>query len=139
MKAITVCNPYPELILRLEKPIENRDRYWAYRGPLLLHAGKSHSWMGDGDYRRYPNLSWGAIVGSMNVVACLPIDDQEPWRRAGFEHLYDHEHANGPHCLIVQNVKRFAKPVPCRGALGIWVVPDDVQPLVMEQLKAVAA
>lgn len=138
MKAITICNPYPELILLGEKPIENRDQpspWDSYRGPFLIHAGKSRSWMGADDWKRYPNLSWGAIVGSADLVARLHIDSAWP---AEFAHLKDHEHANGPHCLIVQNVKRLPKPVPCRGALGIWTVPTDVEALVREQLKAVA-
>ena len=133
MKAITICNPYPELILLGEKPIENRDRYWSYRGPILIHSGKSRAWMDDDDERRYPNLSWGAIVGSMDLAECLELDSPKPWPTE-YAHLRDHEHANGPYCLMVQNVRRFATPVPCRGALGIWVVPPEVQSLVQAQL-----
>lgn len=139
-KAITICNPYPELILRLEKPIENRERHWSYRGPVLIHAGKSRSWMGDDDWKRYPNLSWGALVGSMNIDACLDIDDDWPAR---FAHLKDHEHANGQFCLMVAEVHRFVTPVPCNGSLGLWDITkhqdaNRIVPLVREQLSRAA-
>lgn len=149
MNVITICNPYPELILLGEKPIENRTQRWNYRGELLIHAGKSRDWMTDDAYRRFPNLVYGAIVGSCRLGACLPKPDADAgsfafneamsqWFRAGYIHLLEHEHANGPWCLILENVKRFARPIPARGALGLWQVPADVQPLVREQLKAVA-
>lgn len=137
MKAITICNPYPELILNLEKPIENRNQYWSYRGQLFLHAGKSRSWMDDLDYQKYPNLSWGAIVGVMTVPACLEMDSPSPWP-APYTHLREHEHAYGPWCLILRDVKRFTRPIECRGALGLWTIPAEIQPLVREQLKEVA-
>ena len=136
-RAITICNPYPELILLGEKQIENRDRYWSFRGPLLLHAGKSRAWMDDDDDERYPDLSWGAIVGSMVVATCLELETPKEWPRE-YAHLRSYEHANGPYCLILGDVKRFRQPVPCRGALGIWIVPPDVQPLVDEQITGVS-
>lgn len=135
MNVITICNPYPELILLGEKPIENREQRWNYRGELLIHAGKSRSWMSDVDYQRYPNLSWGAIVGRCDMVDCLDIDDDWPSKYA---HLKDHEHANGQFCLLLENPRRFVRPVPARGALGLWRVPIEIQPLVVEQMRAVA-
>ncbi len=135
MNVITICNPYPELILLGEKPIENREQRWNYRGELLIHAGKSRSWMGDSDYKRFPNLSWGAIVGRCDLVACLDIDDAWPSQDA---HLKDNEHANGRYCLVLEKVKRFAVPITARGALGLWHVPLDIESEVRAQLKAVA-
>jgi hypothetical protein len=50
-KALTICQPYAELIARGEKVIENRTWPTSYRGPLLIHAGKSREWLyGDGDW-----------------------------------------------------------------------------------------
>lgn len=137
MKAITICNPYPELILLGEKPIENRDRHWSYRGQLFIHAGLSRKWMSDDDWRRFPTLPYGAIVGVMTVVACLELYAECDWPEP-YRHLQEHEHAYGPWCLILQDVKRLRKPVPCKGALGVWTVPADIQPLVRAQLQEAA-
>lgn len=137
MKAITICNPYPEMILNLEKPIENRSRHWSHRGQLFIHAGKSKAWMGDDDRKRFPNLSWGAIVGVMNVVACLELDSPKQWP-SEYAYLRDHKHASGPWCLILTDVKRFEFPIECRGALGIWTVPPVLETLIREQMGQVS-
>jgi len=41
MKALTICQPYAELICRGKKRIENRmhRRFQGFRGPLLIHSG----------------------------------------------------------------------------------------------------
>ena len=45
MKALTICQPYPHLIMLGEKPVENRTWATSYRGPLAIHAGKSRQWL----------------------------------------------------------------------------------------------
>lgn len=60
MKALTICQPYAELIARGDKPIENRTWPTHYRGPLLIHAGKSRAWL-DGDEDRVYQIDVAAI------------------------------------------------------------------------------
>lgn len=112
MKALTVCQPYAELIARGLKPIENRTWPTLYRGPLAIHAGKSREWMDDGDLEAYPDMAFGAVIALVNLVNCcererLPIA------------LLHNQHANGPWCWVLEHVERIA-PVPCRGAQGLW-------------------
>jgi hypothetical protein len=42
-KVLTVCQPYAEMIACGHKPVENRVWWTFYRGPLLIHAGKSRA------------------------------------------------------------------------------------------------
>lgn len=128
MKALTICQPYAELIARGEKPIENRTWPTTYRGPLLIHAGKSREWMDYEDGLRYPELAFGALVASANLVACLLLTDVAPWPNR-WEHLRRHEHANGPWCWVLEDVRRIT-PVPCRGAQGLWELPPEVAAVV---------
>ncbi len=44
MKALTICQPYAELIMRGVKRVENRTWATRYKGALLIHAGKSREW-----------------------------------------------------------------------------------------------
>ena len=118
MKALTVCQPYAELIALGEKLIENRTWPTSYRGPLLIHAGKSRAWMERGDEAAYPGMSFGAAVATARLVACLDLRT-EHWP-AQWEHLHDNEHANGPWCWILEDVKRLPQPIPMRGAQGLW-------------------
>lgn len=128
MKALTICQPYPHLIFIGEKPVENRTWYTDYRGPLLIHAGKNRSWLSDGDEARaaasgHP-LVFGAIVGRVELVDCVRV---QRYLRMHPKHA-DSEHVNGPWCWVVQKPVRFENPIPWRGALGLFDVPNEVLP-----------
>ena len=117
MKALTICQPYAELIMRGEKVIENRTWPTSYRGRLLIHAGKSRLWMDEGDEQRYPNMPFGAIVGIATLSDCRSVENLPP-------ELRNHQHANGPWCFVLTEVLRFERPTPYRGAQGLWDVDD---------------
>lgn len=113
MKALTICQPYAELIALGEKPIENRTWPTSYRGLLAIHAGKSRSWMDDDDERRYPGMAFGAVVAVADLVDCRRVSQLPP-------ELRDSEHANGPWCFVLENVRRLLPPIPAKGAQGLW-------------------
>lgn len=124
MKALTICQPYAELILRGEKPIENRTWPTRYRGPLLIHAGKSRAWMEPEDDEQYPGMAFGAIVGRAELVACLSLlypADGPNWPDR-WKALANHPHANGPYCFVLEHIERFVQPIPYRGAQGLFDV-----------------
>lgn len=112
MRALTICQPYAELIARGDKPIENRTWATAYRGPLAIHAGKSREWLDDDDERLYPGMVFGAVIAIAELADCVRVESLP-------RHLQHHEHANGPWCFILSNVRRI-EPVPFRGAQGFW-------------------
>jgi hypothetical protein len=118
IKALTICQPYAELIARGDKPIENRTWPTSYRGLLLIHAGKSHSWLDDDDLQRFPSMSFGAVVALTRLVDCVRVERLPP-------ELASHEHANGPWCWVLQGTIRM-EPIGCNGAQGLWVPSDDV-------------
>lgn len=118
MKALTVCQPYAELIARGEKPIENRTWPTSFRGRLFIHAGKSRAWMDDDDLVAYPNMAFGALVATARLVDCVRVTALPP-------ELLDNEHANGPWCWVLRDVNRI-EPIPFRGAQGLWDVPSSV-------------
>jgi activating signal cointegrator 1 len=139
MKSITICVPYPSLILLPEsdqhhKRVENRNWSTSYRGPLLIHSGKSKKWMGsyNEDVEAYLPVYLGMIVGVVDMLDCVkintsPLDEwiaQEANRR--FPWLCRHKHASGPYCHIYANVRRFVEPIPYRGAQGFFDVPDTL-------------
>jgi hypothetical protein len=44
--------------------------------------------------------------------------------------------ARGRHHIELAGVRPLAEPVPCKGALGLWRLPEDVEKAVREQLEA---
>jgi hypothetical protein len=113
MKALTICQPYADMIAKGEKPIENRTWPTAYRGPLAIHAGKSRAWLDDGDEAERPGMVYGAIVATAMLVDCVRVTDLPAALQAS-------EHANGPWCWILDEIYAFVVPVYVKGAQGLW-------------------
>ncbi len=151
MRALTICQPYAHLIMLPDdhgrvKRVENRNWSTSYRGPLLIHAGKSKDYLSldpqgihDVEYMiPFATMTFGAIVGVCNVVDCfsqqLPMDRDCAIRRRPW--LAGHEHVEGPFCFVLQECRKFVEPIPYRGAQGFFNVPDE---LVAEQLSAIAS
>jgi hypothetical protein len=132
MKALTVCQPYASLIvgwdgIRYEdlKRVENRPRPYSHRGPLLIHAGLSTKWLSTWDGVLPPKMPFGALVGMVKVVACLSITSIRNLRQ-DLGWVKDHRHASGPCCLILGDARRFLEPIPYRGQVGLFEVPEAV-------------
>jgi len=128
MKALTICQPYAELILRGSKPVENRVWQTNYRGPLLIHAGKSRDWMINAEFGiPIREMAFGAIVGVADVTHCLSFAYlMSPTCDDALRYLRDSIHTSGPFCFVLKNPRRFAKPIPYRGAQGLFDIPDYV-------------
>jgi len=133
MKALTICQPYAELIVSGKKLVENRTWSTTYRGPLLIHAGKSKKYMRgvkelfEANGQQIPNMDFGAIVGECHLVACFHIEQiltgRQPER---WSYLSEHIHCEGPFCFVLEEIQRFAKPIPFVGSLGFFDVPFNL-------------
>jgi activating signal cointegrator 1 len=117
MRALTIQQPWAHLIIRGDKRVENRTWPTRYRGPLAIHAGKGRAWLrraeGSGFRVRGSELDFGAVIGTVELVDCLPLDEYR--QRYG-----DDEYACGPWCWVLRDARPLAEPVPCRGSLGLW-------------------
>ena len=125
MIALTICQPYAELIMRLEKPVENRTWYTSYRGPLVIHAGKGRKWLKTFDGTLPDPMEFGAAIGMCNLVACLAFDDRKNWP-TGLRRFRLHHDCSGPWCLMLRDIRRLGMSIPCRGQLGLWTIPADI-------------
>lgn len=129
MKALTICQPYAELIMNGQKRVENRTWPTGYVGPLIIHAGKSRDWLwenpdkpGFDEYDlKIADMPFGAIVGIADLIACVRKDSIP----AELSWMKDHEHTEGPFCWVLANVRRL-KPIPYRGAQGLFEIPETI-------------
>ena len=135
--ALTVCQPFASLIAAGHKFVENRTWPTSYRGPLLIHAGKSRKYLTCCD--ELPGdlpdpLPFGAIVADSELVECInldaPVDHGAIERMAAvgitLDEFLDHEHTEGPWCWILRDVSPLPEPVPCSGRQQLWKPPHDV-------------
>jgi len=140
MKVLTVCQPYAHLLCLDEhdpdkKKVENRKWGTPHRGLILIHAGKSESFLNS--YSPLPeNMSFGAIIGAGVLEDCVHyVPGKQPPHRYGW--LADHKHAEGPTCWIIPAVYAFKEPVFCSGAQGLWTLTGDAVQQVEAQLRKV--
>jgi hypothetical protein len=135
MKAITVSQPYADLIARGEKWVENRTWRLSYTGPLAIHAGRGTQYLTRAELAAYPT---GCIVAVVDLVGYATISavqrnreygpTQEYFRSRGLdlEAFLAHEHTEGPCCWLLANVRRLEKPIAIPGQQGLWEVPPMV-------------
>lgn len=130
--ALTVCQPYASLLLLPHshpdaKKIENRVWYLGYRGPLVIHAGQSRTWLASYHKPLPESMPYGAILGVVDVVECFRyvdiasanVPDEFNWTRT-------HIHAEGPWCIVCANPRPLAEPISYCGAQKLWRVPREL-------------
>jgi hypothetical protein len=130
MKALSVRAPWWWFILHGGKDIENRDWPTQQRGAVYLHASKwfrsvdvaydVHYALGVDPARIVPKgmvldeveASRGCIVGQVDIVDCVKYSSSR-WFQ-------------GKYGFVLANPLAFAKPIPFKGSLGFFDVPDSL-------------
>lgn len=131
-KAISVRAPWWWFILHAGKDIENRDWPTNFRGTVYLHSSKwwHHSDVESEVFATAAMLDerdisvgktlrtcdmkpfGGCIVGKVDIIDCVK-ESQSPW-------------FFGDYGFVLAKPVAFPEPIPCKGALGFFTVPDDV-------------
>ncbi len=136
---LSVRQPWASLIVNGVKPVENRAWSCAYRGRLVIHAGKT--WGSDeeeaycsllqiaidhGDERRQEILSLsrsllGGFVGSVVMRDCIGV--REWYREGGAAFDGWKSWFVGPYGWAFTGAQAFPFIVPYKGAQGLFRVP----------------
>jgi activating signal cointegrator 1 len=140
MLCISILQPWATLWLLKgpdEKWFETRSWRRSYIGPLLVHAGRRRDTrvanavrdfapiLEKHDIHGIDDLDFGALIGRVDLIGCCQMskmqDPCERERKVGFWHpdRFAWERAANPH--------RFARPIPYRGWLGLFDVPEEVR------------
>lgn len=107
-----------------------------YRGPLLIHAGKSEKSIHESEALRAAGVLsvFGEIVGIVEVIDCVAIKINSDSSTRSFPlevvirypWIVRHVHAEGPFCIVLDNALRFATPIPFKGKQGLFNVDDAI-------------
>ncbi len=111
MRAITIRQPWAELIIRGDKDVENRSWRTTHRGPLLIHAGLAADRASCEQYRVPEDVEHGAIIGVVELVD-VTRTRTSPW------------HEDGSWGWYLARARRFRKPIPLKGKRMLFDVPD---------------
>jgi hypothetical protein len=137
MKAITVQQPWGWAIILGQKNVENRTRIgtWlpARDSRIAIHAGRRISERGmdtvgriiDGHLWDAADLHRGAIIGTVLVEDIHPdAGCCAPWGESSYLEAGGTRRIDIVHLVLAE--PRPCDPIPCRGQLGLWTLPDDI-------------
>ena len=124
MKAISVRQPWAWAIIHAGKDIENRTWRTHYRGEMAIHASSKldeNAKLPRGSLKPgEEDLIFSEIIGLVDLVDVI-----ESSRSKWF---------SGPFGYVLTNPRPLSKPIPCKGALGIWNVPLEIERLIRHRL-----
>jgi hypothetical protein len=123
--ALSVRQPWAELILCGKKSIELRSWSTAYRGQLWLHTGRQ----GDPELEKSFGLSHlftGGYVGAVILTAVVPMD-QDRWESWRFKHLDPSPYQAGMYAWVLASPLRFEEPVSGPGQLRLFLPPREIE------------
>ncbi len=134
MKALSIKQLWAHSILHLGKDIENRDWSTNFRGTVAIHASKgiTKQQYEESAYMIYEianyqanlpsfhNVKLGAILGTVEIVDCVTHSDSD-W-------------FFGKYGFVLKNPRPLIQPIFCKGALGFWEVPKEIEEKIVKEL-----
>jgi len=122
MKALTIKQPWAQLIIEGYKKYEFRSWKTKYRGKILIHAGMSLEKEMDLRFKDY-NLSYtmGAIIGEAILEDCILVDEKfnEELRKID-PIVYGRSNHVETYAWKLTNIRKYEKPIEIKGQLGLW-------------------
>ena len=116
VKALSLKQPYAELILQGKKTIELRKWNTRFRGPFLIHASKNPDSKAMKQFG-FSELPTGGIVGQAALVDVKQYLSSEEHAKDKNKHLASDVWGN--YGFILENTKRL--PIkPCKGKLNFF-------------------
>ena len=140
MKCLSVMQPWAWLIVNGDKKVENRSWKTNYRGPLLIHATKrfdplAMDWIRSkiamnllNQISFPPVYRLGHIIGIVKLIECYSptgiclCATPSVWSRPSKEGW------------LLGDAVAFDAPIPYRGQFGLYNIPDDLDPQIMNGL-----
>lgn len=130
MKALSVKQPWAWAITDLDKRRENRTwkpPRWIIGKTVALHASKNDDQHGYSAIKKITDgiappmdLPRGVVVATFKIAGFEDANDLNPFTDDFDKWLF------GPYGWILADVQKLPEPIPCRGTLGLWDVPQEI-------------
>jgi len=117
MKALSLKQPFAELILQKRKTIELRKWNTKFRGDFLIHASMNPDKKAMKEFG-FEKLPVGCIVGKAKLVDVKKYENKDEFVKDKNKHMASEEW--GEYGFILEDITRFDKPIPAKGNLGFW-------------------
>lgn len=135
-RALSIKQPWIDLILRGIKTIEVRNWAVKKRGPIILHASGGIDWKTTHllGYNNPFMLDRGKLVGYAEIVDVVKFDS-ESWIENFEKHRVVHPMFKDSWGVMLENVKIFKRPIPHKGKLYFFPIEKRVIPRVEEEIQ----
>lgn len=158
MKAFTAYQPYAHAIVAGLKQYETRPRRTNIRGRVAVHAAKKDAWRSgvlekgivpeieallseqQGTGNRAAHLDYGAVVGTVEIVDCVPVEELADKLNPLEKVLGDY--SPGRFAWVLKNPVMFDTPIPARGQQGWWnwdERPAEIAQKIKQEIRIAAA
>ena len=122
IKALTIKQPWAQLIINNYKKYEFRSWKTKFRGKILIHAGlgieKDRMSMVE-DYNL--DFVYGAIIGEAELVDCILVDEKLNDELIQLDPIvYGLSNHVGLYAWKLVNIIKYDKPIYIKGNLGLW-------------------
>jgi hypothetical protein len=120
MKALSIKQPWAQLIIIGAKDVENRTRPTSFRGRFAVHVSLRRADYEDVDIEAIPrdlqepakrawerNASAGRVIGTVELIDCIR-DSDSIWAVNDYWHW------------VLREPRPYTRSRPARGQLGLW-------------------
>lgn len=123
MKALSMKQPVPELILQKKKIIETRTWKSDFKGEFYLHASNNiiQSMLEKFELDK-ERLVKGAIVGKAEITDLKVYNTLEAFKEDFSKHLVEVPKKLPTYGYILENIQRLEKPIKLKGKLNFFEV-----------------
>ena len=128
MKALSLKQPYAELIVIGQKTIELRSWKTKHRGKFYIHASKYQPSLSELEPfgLNINTLEFGALIGTAEIIGIKDYDvlGESEWQNDIPHHLAGIDYVTSTKGFIIKNAQKFAQPIPCKGQLNFFEVDN---------------
>ncbi len=135
MRALSLTQPWATALIVGVKQIETRSWSTPYRGRIAIHAAKGFpEWAKafastEHTIGRLPGrFPRGVIVGVATIQDVCRTEELRGSLSA-LERLYG-DYGAGRWGWVLTDIRALPEPIACKGALGLWTVPQDIVALI---------
>ena len=126
MKALSLTQPYAELMKKGIKTIDTRSWKTNYRGPVYIHASATaipKTRRDNVDLMTLisgKTLDYGCIICSCELVDCIKMTEEyvDDIRIHNYKEYLSGVYAPGRYAWVFNNIQILEQPIPVKGHLG---------------------
>lgn len=122
MKVLTIREPWASLIINGYKKYEFRSWKTNYRGKILIHTSQKIEKEMLSRFKDYNlNCVGGSIIGEAELTDCILVDEEFNQNLRKIDNVvYGKSNHVEKYAWKLENIKKYDKPIPMKGKLGLW-------------------